>query len=158
MLRNRKHTIHHSITSENRSKRFFADLRDHDFLVTNEQKMFHSPEVERLTDEAAPLLREKNGLAAERLYRQALILEPGKPDLLNNLACSLIYQNRSIEAQAVFNTIHLLFPDYLFARTGLASIAARAGDLVRAETLLEPLFERRKFHYSEFDSTLHCPD
>lgn len=49
-------------------------------------------------------------------------------------------------------TIHLLFPDYLFARTGLASIAARAADPERAASLLSPLFVCRKFHYSEFDS------
>jgi hypothetical protein len=61
-------------------------------------------------------------------------------------------QSRVHEAQSVLETIHLLFPDYLFARTGLASLAARAGDFVRAVDLLEPLFERREFHYSEFDA------
>ena len=152
MPRKRNHTSQHSNILANQSKRFIADLRHVNFLVNNEQKMFHSHEVENLTDEAAPLLRERNGPAAEQLYRQALALEPGKPDLLNNLAASLILQNRSIEAKAVLETIHLLFPDYLFARTGLASIVIREGDLVRASNLLAPLFERREFHYSEYDA------
>jgi hypothetical protein len=148
MPRKNKHTSQYSFISTNR----IARLRTVNILVSNEQKTFHSPQVEKLTDEAAPLMRERNGLAAERLYRQALSIEPGEPDLLNNFAGSLILQNRSNEGQAVLETIHLLFPDYLFARTGLASFAARAGDFVRAESLLEPLYERRKMHYSEFDS------
>ena len=43
-------------------------------------------------------------------------------------------------------------PDYLFARTGLAKVALQNGDLERAQALLEPLYERRKFHFSEFDA------
>jgi len=56
------------------------------------------------------------------------------------------------EPQYLTETIHLLFPDYLFARTSLASDAIRAGNFELAANLLEPLFERRDFHYSEFDS------
>lgn len=151
MPRKRRHTLQNSHITSSRSKSV-TDLRSVNFLVNNTQKVSHSPEVERLTDEARPLLRERNGPAAEKLYRQALALEPGRPDLLNNLAAALTLQNRNSEAQAVLETIHLLFPDYLFACTGLASIAIRAGDLQRAADLLEPLFERREFHYSEFDS------
>lgn len=152
MPRKRKHTSHQSFISSDRSKRFVTDLRFVNFLVNNDPKTFHTPEVDKLADKAAPLLRERNGPAAERLYRKALALERGQPDLLNNLAASLMLQNREIEGKAVLETIHLLFPDYLFARTGLASIAIRTGDLERAADLLEPLFERREFHYSEFDS------
>ena len=46
----------------------------------------------------------------------------------------------------------ILFPDYLFARTSLATIAMRAGHYTRASELLAPLFSRRKFHMSEFDA------
>lgn len=152
MPRKRKYSLPHTIISSDRSKHFVIGRRSINFLVSNEQKTFHTPEVEKLTDEARALLHARNGQAAERLYRQALALEPGQSDLLNNLAASLLIQNRKTEGKAVLETIHLLFPDYLFARTGLASIAVREGDLERAADLLEPLFERRDLHYSEFDS------
>jgi tetratricopeptide (TPR) repeat protein len=135
-----------------RSKGLVSDLRSVNFRVSNEQRIFHSPEVEKLTDEARELRVSGNGSAAEKLYRQALALEPIQPDLLNNLASLLLLQDRNREAQSLTETIHLLFPDYLFARTSLASDAIRAGNLELAANLLEPLFERRDFHYSEFDS------
>jgi len=75
-----------------------------------------------------PLLRARDGLAAERLFRQAIALEPGQPDLLNNLAVSLQLQGRDMEGLALLETIHALYPDYLFARTGLACVSMRKGD------------------------------
>lgn len=99
-----------------------------------------------------PLLRARDGLAAERLFRQAIALEPGQPDLLNNLAVSLQLQGRDMEGLALLETIHALYPDYLFARTGLACVSMRKGDFARAVELLEPLFERREFHVSEYDA------
>ena len=152
MPRKHRHTSQQSSISMIRSKGLVSDLRSVNFRVSNEQKTFHSPEVEKLTDDARELRISGNGSAAEKLYRQALALEPIQPDLLNNLASSLLLQGRNREAQFLTETIHLLFPDYLFARTSLASDAIRAGDLDLATNLLEPLFKRRDFHYSEFDS------
>jgi hypothetical protein len=48
--------------------------------------------------------------------------------------------------------LHYQHPDYLFARTGLARVAMREGDLDKAQALLEPLYQRRKFHVSEYNS------
>jgi len=128
------------------------DLTLVEFLVTNEQKVFHSPAVDRILDQAMPLLRAGEGQAAERLYRQALELEPDKPDLHNNLAASLSLQGRQAEALALIEQLHQRYPDYLFARAALARAAMLQGNLDRAVELLEPLYERRKFHVSEFDS------
>lgn len=147
-----RHTSQQSSILMIRSKGLDSDLRSVNFRVSNEQKTFHSPEVEKLTDEARELRGSGNGSGAEKLYRQTLALEPIQPDLLNNLASSLLLQGRDREAHSLTETIHLLFPDYLFARTSLASTAIRAGNLDLAASLLEPLIERRDFHYSEFDS------
>lgn len=133
-------------------RREVFDLTLVEFLVTNEQKIFHSPAVEHILDQATPLLRAGDGQAAERLYRQALALEPDKPDLLNNLAASLSLQGRRVEATILLEVLHYQHPDYLFARTGLAKAALQNGDLERAQALLEPLYERREFHISEFDA------
>jgi tetratricopeptide (TPR) repeat protein len=128
------------------------DLTLVEFLVTNEQKILHSPAVDQILDQATPLLRAGEGQAAERLFRQALELEPDQPDLLNNLAASLSLQGRRVEAIILLEVLHYQHPGYLFARTGLAKAALQDGDLERAQALLEPLYERRKFHVSEFDA------
>ena len=129
-----------------------VELLQATFSVSNEPKTFHTPEVEKLTDEAMLLLRAQKGAQAERLFRQALTLEPVQPDLLNNLAASLTLQGRDAEGLRIIETVHSLFPDYLFARTSLATIAMRAGQYARASELLSPLFSRRKFHISEFNA------
>jgi tetratricopeptide (TPR) repeat protein len=133
-------------------RREVFDLTLVEFVVTNEQKIFHSPAVEQTLDPAATLLRARDGLGAEILYRQALELEPDKPDLLNNLAVALQLQDRQAEAIALLEVLHYQHPDYLFARTGLARAALKNGDLEWAQAMLEPLYERRKFHVSEFDA------
>jgi hypothetical protein len=43
-------------------------------------------------------------------------------------------------------------PDYLFARATLATAAMREGDYEDALELLTPLFARREFHISEYNS------
>jgi Tfp pilus assembly protein PilF len=120
--------------------------------VTNKQKISHSPAVDRILDRATPLLRSGDGEGAERLFRQALALEPNKVDLLNNLAASLSLQSREAEATLLMEVLHYQHPDYLFARTGLAKAAMRKGDFQQAQALLEPLYERHKFHVSEYDA------
>ena len=122
------------------------------FLVTNKQKISHSPAVDQILDRATPLLRAGDGKGAERLFRQALVLEPNKVDLLNNLAASLSLQGREAEATLLMEVLHYQHPDYLFARTGLAKAAMRKGDLRQAQALLEPLYQQRKFHVSEYDA------
>jgi Tfp pilus assembly protein PilF len=139
-------------SSKTPRRREVIDLTLVEFLVNNEQKIVHSPAVERILDQATPLLRASDGVGAEYLFRQALQLEPDKVDLLNNLASSLSLQGRDAEATLLLEILHYQHPDYLFARTGLAKAAMRKGDLDKAQALLEPLYQRRKFHVSEYDS------
>ena len=129
-----------------------VDLTLVNFEVTNEPKIVHSDVVNAILDQVAPLLKAQNGRGAERLFRQALELEPEQPDLLHNLATSLALQDRHAEALAIVNRMFREHSDYLFARTALARHAMQAGDLQKAADLLEPLFARRKFHFSEYDS------
>jgi Tfp pilus assembly protein PilF len=122
------------------------------FVVNNSQKISHTRAVDKIVDEAMPLLHAQKGTQAERLFRQALALEPVQPDVLNNLASSLMIQGREAEGISLTETVHILFPDYLFARTALAILAMRADDTERAAELLAPLFSRREFHISEFNA------
>ena len=133
-------------------RRIAQDLTQVNFKVTNKPKILHSEAVCDILDQATPLLKARNGPEAERLFRQALELEPEQPDLLQNLAASLTLQGRRTEALVIVNRLFQEHPDYLFARTALARHAMQAGDLQKAVELLEPIFERREFHFSEFDS------
>ena len=121
------------------------------FVVNNTTKTFHTPAVEKITDEAMPLLHAGKGAQAEVLFRKALTLEPVQPDLLNNLAQALELQGLVDDGLCVSETILILFPDYLFARATLATAAMRDGDYEDALELLTPLFSRREFHISEYN-------
>jgi hypothetical protein len=122
------------------------------FVVNNTTKIFHTPAVDKIIDQAMPLSHAGKGKQAEVLFRKALTLEPLQPDMLNNLANTLIMQELDDEGRSIIETTHILFPDYLFARTRLAIFAMREGDFEYASDLLVPLFSRREFHISEFNS------
>ena len=77
--------------------------------------------------------------AAERLYREALQLAPGRPSLLNNLAQVLREQSRCTEALEVCAALVVAAPDEAqswITRAGvwvaLGDHLAAAGDLLRA--------------------------
>jgi tetratricopeptide (TPR) repeat protein len=129
-----------------------AELLQSNFIVNNMTKVFHTPTVQKIIDEAMPLLRAKKGAQAEILFRRALTLEPVQPDLLNNLAQALELQGLVDDGLCICETILILFPDYLFARATLATAAMREGDYEDALALLAPLFARREFHISEYNS------
>jgi tetratricopeptide (TPR) repeat protein len=129
-----------------------VELLQSNFIVNNTTKVFHTPAVEKIVDEAMPLLRAGKGTQAEVLFRKALTLEPVTPDLLNNLAQALELQGLVDDGLCISETILILFPDYLFARATLATASMRDGDYEDALELLTPLFSRREFHISEYNS------
>jgi len=128
------------------------DLSLAQFRVSNEQTTFHTPVVERIFVQAGACLKAGDGVEAERLFRQALALEPDEPDLWNNLAAALSLQGRAAEALATIREVHRRFPDYLFARTALTRQAMLQDELNLAADLLEPLHRRRSFHVSEWNA------
>jgi tetratricopeptide (TPR) repeat protein len=121
------------------------------FVVNNTTKLFHASTVDKIMEEAMPLLRAGKGAQAEILFRKALTLEPVRPDLLNNLAQALVLQGLKEDGLCISETILILFPDYLFARAALALAAMHDGDYEDALELLTPLFSRREFHISEYN-------
>lgn len=128
-----------------------VELLQSNFVVNNTTKIFHTPTVEKIVDEAMSLLHAKKGVQAEVFFRKALRLEPVQPDLLNNLAQALELQGLVDDGLCISETILILFPDYLFARATLATAAMREGDFEDALELLTPLFVRREFHISEYN-------
>lgn len=108
------------------------------------------PKATRLVSEALAALKEGEAEEGEQLLKQALKIEPDAPAILNNLAMAYELQGRQAEALALEQEIHERFPDYLFARVGLARKAITDGQLEEAAALLEPLLQRRRIHVAEF--------
>jgi Flp pilus assembly protein TadD len=110
----------------------------------------HSPQVTALGGEAAEALRNRDGVKAERLLKQALEMSPDAPDLLNNLAMAYSVQGRLAEAEALLRQNHQDHPDYFFGRVGIANLYIRQGDLDQVDELLYPLLSQQRLHITEF--------
>jgi len=108
--------------------------------------------VEQWALDAMQALRDGDFIEAERLLKQALEIEPDQPDLLNNLAAAYDRQGRTVESRALLRQIHEQHPDYLFARMGLARLHVQNGQLAEARALLEPLWTKKRWHFSEYAS------
>lgn len=98
----------------------------------------------------------KNRLADGIGILQELIAKhPDVPSLYNNLASikeGLKHPDEEIEA--LMEKARAIDPDYLFAITGLARLAARRGEIDRAKTLIEPLLGHESYHFTEWRSIL----
>ncbi|HEY9598856.1 MAG TPA: tetratricopeptide repeat protein, partial [Cyanophyceae cyanobacterium] len=122
------------------------------FELHDEPSRNHSPQVEKLSQEAVIAFKQGKAEKSQQLLKQALKLEPDASDLLYNLAGTYERQGHPEEAFEMIRQLHEKDPDYLFARTGLAQIHISNGELEEAEALLQPLASRKRFHYSEFDA------
>lgn len=112
----------------------------------------YSPHAMRLMDKAQSALRKSDGERAERMFIKALDLCPRDTSLLYNLAIAYNLQGRKKEADALIKQIHEQHPDYMFARIIIAQQYMEQDELDQARQLLEPLMERDRMHYSEFDA------
>jgi len=122
------------------------------FEIHGEPLTQHQPPVEQWALDAMQALRDGDFIEAERLLKQALEIEPDEPDLLNNLAAAYDRQGRTVESQALLRQVHEQYPDYLFARTGLARLHVQNGQLAEARAMLEPLWAKKRWHFSEYAS------
>jgi tetratricopeptide (TPR) repeat protein len=80
---------------------------------------------------------------------------PRDPMLIGNLASiKETLGDDDAEIEGLYRLASEIAPDYLFGQTGLARIAARKGDIARAEELLKPLYGLGEYHFSEWRSIL----
>ncbi len=112
----------------------------------------HSPYVKQLISGSLGAMRSNDVDTAQELLEEAIELEPDAPDIRNNLASCYQQKGHLSTTKAMLSEIHRDYPDYFFARTGLASMAILEGDLERAEELLRPLQTMGRMHISEFAS------
>jgi len=127
----------------------WTDIQFMNFEITDEPEHPFSPKIVTLMRKAIEALHAHQGARAEPLLKQALELEPDSPSLKNNLAMAYEMQGRRAEAEAMVRQIHAEYPDYLFARVGLARLHVRDREYATAEELLKPLINRRRLHFTE---------
>jgi tetratricopeptide (TPR) repeat protein len=120
------------------------------YTLHEEQVVNHQPQVEKLLQQAIADLRQNRPGRAGALLKQALEIEPDKPDLLNNLAVAYSGQGRGKEAETLIQQIIERYPDYVFARTSMARTYLLRGKIAEAKALLEPLLDRERFQIMEF--------
>lgn len=113
----------------------------------------HSKPVERELKRAVQLLRQQTPAAAQQaegILKKAIAAEPEAPDLLHNLANAYLLQDREEEAEALIQTIHQRFPDYVMAAMSQAKLYLREDDLDSAEEILKTFKTRDRFHLQDF--------
>ncbi len=99
----------------------------------------YSQQVADLLNDGLAAMQAGDDEQAERLYRQALELEPDARQAYNNLGT--IYRNRGEKARAreMFEAALQADPTYVYPRCTLANDLIDAGDMDGAEEMLSPL-------------------
>jgi tetratricopeptide (TPR) repeat protein len=110
------------------------------------------PRALQLYTQAIEALREENWALAEKCLREALVLQPEVPSLLNNLALALSMQGKKEEGDALLKHISQDFPDYFFGQMSLARLSIHEKDYEKADAILRHWMEtKKKFHFSEYN-------
>ena len=109
-----------------------------------------------LMEKAIDAFRKKNGVKAENYLRKALQFQPEEPSLLNNLAFSLQLQGKNSEAEALATRIEKDFPDYFFSRLISIRKEVKAGNVDKAQAILDKLMKKESMHISEFSALCAC--
>jgi tetratricopeptide (TPR) repeat protein len=120
------------------------------FELHGESAEYHSAQVQRLAQEAGQALRQNDGERAERLWKQAVQLDPDKPDLQYNLAQAYTMQHRLAEARALMDELRQRFPDYLFGQIDAVRQFTREQRYAEGQAILDRLMTRQRWHFSEF--------
>jgi tetratricopeptide (TPR) repeat protein len=106
----------------------------------------------RLMEQSVAAVRQGNFEEALRLAQEGLKIAPDAAPLMNGVAAALVGLGRMEEMEAVVRRTAELHPDYLFGRCGMARLCIEEGKLDEAQGWLEPLLERPRLHFSEFNA------
>jgi tetratricopeptide (TPR) repeat protein len=128
----------------------WRDVRIMGCEVTGEPVVEYPPKIRRWLEEGGAATRRGAYGRARELFGRVLEAVPGDPGARYNLAIVDQFEGREEEAMAVVREIAAEHPDYLFAATSLARAAIEDEKLDEAEALLEPFYDRARFHVSEF--------
>lgn len=121
-------------------------------------QIYSEPEVTTLDDETYELFMEghkclsetREFKRAEQLFMEVAKAYPDYPAAYNQLAVAYEMQGRDQEARTLITKTHHRFPDYTFARIGLARIHLEEKRTDEARELLNPVLQQTELHVSEF--------
>jgi tetratricopeptide (TPR) repeat protein len=115
----------------------------------------YPPAIQERYEDMVELLGRRRPVAALEIALEIGRLAPDVPMSHVNLA--LIREGigeRGEEIEALFRRALELDEHYIFARAGLARVLARLGQVEAAKAMLEPVFPRDEYHYSEWRTIL----
>jgi Flp pilus assembly protein TadD len=117
----------------------WQQVRMREYELVEEAEFEYTEQVADLLNQGLSAMQGEDYEQAERLYRQALALEPQARQAYNNLG--VIYGQRGENAQArkMFEAALETDPTYVFPRCTLANDLIDEGDLDGAEEMLKPL-------------------
>ncbi|TWU06012.1 tetratricopeptide repeat protein [Stieleria varia] len=159
-------SLRHKVLSE-LWRREFVDEGPHPFFARGKwsEVAFHQaeiiedsvgasdfPQVNELIAEGVDALYDERFDDAERLFDEALKIDPLNPNAAYNKALAWLQRDDdfSVErATAAFSEIHKRSPDYIFAGLALASLLARDGKLEEANEKMSLYSLRKRLHISE---------
>jgi tetratricopeptide (TPR) repeat protein len=119
--------------------------------IVNDSAIRHMPrKVRNLFEKAVLFLQDGNGVEAQSVLEQALIVEPDNPSLLNNLAGAHMLQGHDEIFDQMMKDLCTRFPDYFFGKIYMANLARESGNFEEARKILSGLFEKEKMLISEF--------
>jgi tetratricopeptide (TPR) repeat protein len=109
-------------------------------------------QARRLMEQSVAAMRQGNIEEALRLAQEGLKIAPDAPPLMNGVAAALAGLGRREELEVVVRRTAELHPNYLFGRCDMARLCIEEGKLDEAQQWLEPLLERPRLHFSEFNA------
>jgi len=116
----------------------------------------HGPEVSKLLVKGIEYMRKEDGVKSERLFKQALELEPDAPDILNNLAKAYGLQGLNEQGERLIRQIYKQYPDYIFGIVNMAGVHIYHREFDKAEELLKPLLSRKRLHHDELIAVIEA--
>lgn len=115
----------------------------------------YSPAVQARLDRLGGLLRQQRLAPALDLALEICQLAPQVPTSHANVALIREALGAPDEVvEALLRRALELDADYLFARAGLARLLARRGEVDAAKAMIEPVYGRDEYHFSEWRAVL----
>ncbi len=97
----------------------------------------------------ADLEREQNLDEAEQIFMEVAKAYPDFPAVFNQIGLIYEIQGNVEDARTLIEKTHARFPDYTFARMGLARMYLKEGRPKKARALLNPVLEQTDLHITE---------
>lgn len=124
-------------------------------ITAEPEEVAYTPEEGDLNESIHAALREKKLGKALDLAQRFLALRPRDPRALGYVASVKEAMDQPPEeCEALYRQALDIDPEYLFAKTGLAKVHARRGEVEAAGNLLGTVLGRPEYHYSEWRAIL----